>query len=513
MEICTASLLSLFVLAAPREPIELWLYHSANLWVDANIDRIESVWRRAVKAGYKKVLLADSKFAKLDDMDARYFKNIERVRKLAVELGLEIVPALFSLGYSNDLLWHDPDLAEGLPVKDSLFVVKGGEARLSADPPVSFPAKPSWHDESVVLDGRQAAVENNPENARLVQKLKVAPFRCYHVSVDVRTGDYTGQPEVKVLAGDRSLQYQSLGVRRTQDWKTHHVVFGSLEHEEVAVYFGVWGGARGKLAWRDWKIEEVGLLNVLRRPGAPCVVEGYVEGKDYEPIADPHMGNRPWNGAYEVWHEPPAIKTRLLDGTRLRVSWFFPPIIHDEQVMCCPSEPRVSELLRDQARRMREAWRAKGYMMSFDEIRCLNWDKSCRDRGLSPGEILARSARECAGLLDGSTPYVWSDMFDPHHNARKDYYLVRGDLDGSWEGLPKTAVVVNWNFDACEKSLRFFAERGHRQVIAGYYDAPPAGVKKWLAAAEGVPGVEAVMYTTWQNRYEDLEEFARMCRE
>ena len=35
------------------------------------------------------------------------------------------------------------------------------------------------------------------------------------------------------------------------------------------------------------------------------------------------------------------------------------------------------------------------------------------------------------------TIYVWNDMFDPFHNAVNDYYLVRGDLKGSWEGLPK----------------------------------------------------------------------------
>src|SRR5262245_5511928 len=103
---------------------ELWLYYSTNLWVDENIARLEEVWQCDVRAGYRKVLLTDSKFSKLGDMDERYFRNIDRVKRLAGELKLEIVPALFSIGYSNNLLWHDPNLAEGLPVRDSLFVVK-----------------------------------------------------------------------------------------------------------------------------------------------------------------------------------------------------------------------------------------------------------------------------------------------------------------------------------------------------------------------------------------------------
>ena len=141
-------------------------------------------------------------------------------------------------------------------------------------------------------------------------------------SVSVRTRDHTGTPEIKALAGGRSLQYQNLGVQRSQEWKEHHVVFNSLDNQQVTLYVGVWGDASGSLEWKDWKIEEAGLTNVLRRPGTPCVVAGYTEGKDYERIADPQLGNSPWPGEYQSWHEPPVIKTKgLPDGTRLRVSW------------------------------------------------------------------------------------------------------------------------------------------------------------------------------------------------
>jgi hypothetical protein len=33
---------------------------------------------------------------------------------------LEVVPALFPIGYSGSLLSHDPNLAAGLPAKDAL---------------------------------------------------------------------------------------------------------------------------------------------------------------------------------------------------------------------------------------------------------------------------------------------------------------------------------------------------------------------------------------------------------
>jgi hypothetical protein len=510
-------------------PRQLWLYVSRNLWVDENVTALEALFERAGRVGYTHVLLADSKFAKLGDMDARYFRNLERVKAAAASNRLEIVPALFSLGYSNDLLWHDPNLIEGLPVTNALFVVRGGEARLEPDPPVSLPggdcedlARWSWKDDCVVPEAGTARVSDPAgRNARLVARVTVRPFRQYHVSVRVRTREFRGTPEIKVLAGERVLNFNSLGVRPTQDWQTHHAVFNSLNHSNVAVYFGCWDGRTGTLWWDDARLEEVGLLNVIRRAGAPLTVrteEGtpLVEGRDFEPVRDPLMGCRPWNGAYDVYHEPPVIRTRLPDGTRLRVSYYHAVTVHDDQAMICPSEPRTVELLRDQARRMHAAWGARGYFMSHDEIRVLNWCAACQRRGLEAGALLADNVRTCIRILREVNPggriYVWSDMFDPQHNARADYYLVRGDLRGAWEGLDRDVIVVPWYFEKRAESLKWFADRGHRQVIAAYYDAVPERVLDWLAAAREIPGVEGVMYTTWEQRYADLERFAGLVR-
>jgi hypothetical protein len=491
----------------------LWFYYPTNLQIDQNVSKLEPIWRRAAAVGYSHVLLADSKFAKLGDLqgaEKRYFANVERVKQLAAELKLEIVPAVFDIGYSNALLWHDPNLAEGLPVKDALFVVNNGEAKLQPDPPVEF-EKLQFKDDTVQLDGNTATVHDNPGNARFCYQLTLPQFRCYHISVQIRTNHYTGDPPIAVIAPqNRSLNYANLGVKPTQDWTEHHAVFNTLDNNKISIYFGNWDAAKGELQWRDWKIEEVGLLNVLRRPGAPCVVEGYVEGKDYEPIVDPLMGNKPWPGEYTVWHDPPAIRTHLPDGTKLRVGWFHPAIVYDGQVTCCLSEPRVMDLLSDQANRMKRAWGAGGYMMSYDEIRCMNWDDSCASRHLDAGALLADNVRHATKLLDGSDVYVWSDMFDPFHNATKDYYLVRGDLSGSWEGLDKRVVIVNWNFAKRDASLKFFADRGHKQVIAGYYDGKPEQIRAWMESARKVNGIVGVMYTTWRQKYDDLEAFARV---
>ncbi len=526
-------LLPVFVACVLRvsaaDPLDLRVYLQANLAVEKDVAETEQLMRRAAKAGYAGFLLSDFKFGKLGDMGPVYFKNVERIKHLASELKLDIVPAIFPIGYSEALLYHDPNLAEALPVRDALFVVKSGVARLQPDPAVALKNGDmtelrGWtlrDDNMIAENGAVRVTDPKGRNARLAQKVRVSPFRQYHVSVRVKTQDFRGQPEVKPIAGGRVLSFSHLGTKHTQDWTEHHVVFNSLDNTEVQLYFGSWGGSTGTLWWDDGKIEETALVNLVRRPGAPFVVKredgtALVEGKDFERVTDPRSGTVPWSGGFEVWHEPPTIKTSLPDGTRLRVSFYHAVTVYDGQVMICPSEPKTISLLRDQARRVHAAWGAKGYMMSHDEIRVLNWCKACQDRGMDAGELLADNARTCVRILREVNPggkiYVWNDMFDPHHNAKNNYYLVRGDLKGSWEGLDKDVIIVNWNFDKRRDSLKWFADRGHRQIIAGYYDAGPQQIGVWLDAAKGVPGVAGAMFTTWQRNFSDIEKFADVAR-
>jgi hypothetical protein len=506
---------------------ERLIYYSTNLAVDKNIDALEPVMIRGANAGFNGIVLADSKFGRLGDMDKHYFQNIDRVKKIAAANKLQIIPCVFPIGYSESILSHDPNLAEGLPVRDALYVVEKGAARIAPDPPVELKgngfkdlSKWQFHDDTVVADNDGTARITDPKgrNARVEQPVTVRPFRQYHISVMVKTQGFQGTPRVAVLDKQgRELNYAYLGTKNTQDWTMHHVVFNSLNNDQVKIYFGCWDGKTGTLEWKNPKVEETGLVNLIRRPGAPMEVkqengQALVEGRDFDQVFDPRMGTVPWRGGFEVWHEPPVIRTGLPDGTRLRVSYYHAITIYDNQVTICPSEPKTVELLRDEARRMHAAWGAKGYFMSHDEIRVLNWDKSCQDRHATPGDILAENVHACIGILREVNPggdiYVWSDMFDPRHNAHKDYYLVNGDLANSWRGLDKDVIIVPWNFGERTEALKWFEGLGNRMVIAGYYDADPDKVKQWITSAKDVRGVIGIMYTTWKNRYSDLEKFS-----
>lgn len=555
-----AGLLLTAALARAGEPAprydRRWIYAMTNLQVKEQADRLIDRIGQAKSAGYNGVVLADYKFNILDRVPDHYFPNLARVKASAAAAGVEIIPAVFGIGYSNGLLTHDPNLAEGLPVVDAPFAVKAGEARLVPDPKSVLangdleetdgdrflrygfqdgPGTATFADREVAHHGRVSCRMEDDRtggNRRLIQGVSVRPHAGYRLSAWVKTRDLASPASFRLLAlgaseGSRALTFFEGGIEPTQDWRPVEVVFNSLDETAVNLYVGLWGGGAGTLWIDEFTLQELGPVNILRRPGCPLVVKSadgatvFVEGRDYQPLADPKLGQVPYPGEFEFAHEAPPLRipggSRIRDGQALKVSWYHPVLTHANQVMICPSEEKTYAILRDQARRLHDLLQPRAYFMSHDEIRVMNWCAACQARRQTPGAILAENARRCVAILQEINPraeaVVWSDMFDPYHNAVDHYYLVNGTLAGSWEGLPRSVTIANWNGGKRRESLRFFADRGHRQVLAGYYDAPGlTGFTAWDQAAGGITGVDGFMYTTWRDNYEGLARFGRAMR-
>jgi hypothetical protein len=549
------SIAVLLLLAAPAaaEPLKhRWLYLMTNLQVNENVPPAEALLRRAAKAGYNAVVLADYKFNILDRVPEHYFRNVAQFKVTADELGLELIPTVAPFGYSDGLLAHDPNLVAGLPARDVPLLVEGNVAVVdsalkNALPGGAFeehkgqaftgwdfqdePGKVSFVDTAVKHGGRSSLRfddpgRNNPAsgNARVSRLVKVHPWGQYHASVWIKTQRFQSASSVRLFAlspEGRTLSHSNLGVKPDQDWTEHHVIFNSLDNKEVRVYLGVWTGQDGKLWVDDARLEETAFVNLVRRPGCPLTIVGddaneYVEGKDFADLHDPKLGTVPWAGNFEVFHEPPKLTvvkgSRLKPGMKLKAEFHHAVTIYDGQVPCSLSAPKVFTILKQQVASVEKLLKPKTYMLSHDEIRVGNWSDDEYRPNRSAGELLAENVRKCVAIIREVNPEarlcLWSDMFDPHHNAVKDFYLVQGDLAGSWEGLPKDAIIVNWNSANPGESLPFFAGRGHRQVLAGYYDGSADSIRNWLRAGDGIRGIEGAMYTTWQPRFDDLEAFA-----
>ena len=242
------------------------MYCSFNLQVERSADELIALIDRASRAGYTGIVLADYKFQVLYRVPDYYFRNVEKVKAAAAKAKIELIPAVFSIGYSNGILAQDPNLAEGLPVVDQPYLVKNRVAVLDSRPAAEIkngslevtkgdklggfnwqddPGVTTFADRAVRHTGQVAcrlepgkiAAGKTSSNVRLSQVVKLRPHTGYRFSCWVKTRDLAPTGSFHLLAlgtgpGGRQLTFHEGGLEPTQDWKRIEVVFNSLDQNE-----------------------------------------------------------------------------------------------------------------------------------------------------------------------------------------------------------------------------------------------------------------------------------------
>jgi hypothetical protein len=514
-----------------------WVYVSRALNRDEDVEEIRKIAETARQHGLNGIALA----AGVDNARRRgnsdYEKRLSEVRRICADQKLEVIPLIFSIGYAGAILSYDRNLAEGLPVRDALFVAHHGEARLEPDPAMKFanggfedhdgnrakgfnlqdqPGVVSFIDTTVVKDGGASLrLENFQQpygHGRVMQELEVRPNRHYRITCWAKTEGLEPKGAFRIMAltkSGRDIASVEPDVTPTADWRKVSIGFNSMSFDRVRIYAGVWGGRSGK-CWLDgMQVEEVGLENLLRRPGTPLKVRSEANGTVYEEGRD-----------YETVSGPPIRLTkasRIQDGERLRVDYFHWLSVNRGQVTACMSEPKVYEVMAEQAQRVHELLAPSKYLFSMDEIRAGGSCQACKDSGLTMAQILGRCITRQTDIVRKLNPkaevFIWSDMLDPNHNAHGNYYLVDGDFTGAWNYIPKDLRIVCWYYEKRRESLEFFSKLGYQTVAGAYYDGDTLdNPKGWLEAMESTPGASGIMYTTWQNKYALLGSFGDLVR-
>ena len=533
--------------AAPRFADQfVWIF-GWNLDKDSDVAEISKVLETAGKSHFNGAVVSFG-LDSLSKKSPEFFRRLDAISKSCDQNGLDLIPSLFSIGYGGGVLDHNPNLAEGIPVVDAPFVVQGGEARLVSTNSVQFkngdfeefngntfkgfdfhdqPGVISFADTEIKHGGRASIrLENFTANpyghGRVMQTIHVQPHRCYRLSLWVKTDSL--QPadafHIEVLApGDRELAPRKFDVPATTDWRKLTMLFNSLNFDKINIYAGLWGGKSGKIWLDDWTVEEVGPVNVLRRPGTPVTVRSedsatvYVEGKDYAPLKDPNL--RPWRDDGEPLPVKLLPGTSISDGAHLRVSWYHSMMIYDSQVAVCMAEPELYGIIDNEAKLLVDTLHPRSVLLNMDEIREGGTCQACRGRNM--GELLGECITKTASILRNYAPsleiYCWSDMLDPNHNAHGNYYLVDGDFTGSWEHVPRNLIMAVWGGEPREASLKFFSGRGTRTLVSCYYDADDLkDVEGWLKIAATTPKVRGFMYTPWEKKYALLPAFGDLMR-
>ncbi|MBA3710034.1 MAG: hypothetical protein H0W83_14585 [Planctomycetes bacterium] len=531
------------------------VFVSNNFMTAKCVDDSIGAIQHAAKAGYNAVYLTDCKFARWFDTQTvhrpEYDRNVTKIRSAIRDAGMKCYVSCCDLG--PDTMSVAPNLAEGSPVIDAPFVVKAGklepeqdvtlvngsfETAAKANSPdgwiIDDPGTVGFIDNAVHAEGN-ASVRLETGNSthghgRLFQTLAVKPFHYYHVTAMVKTDGYF-HPNTfmfTVSGAKQALAHDSWPLKETQDWTRFEIAFNSFDNTEVRVMIGSWGAQRGKLWIDDLHLEAGGFVNLIRRDSLPFTITSvdgkttYAEGKDYADAKDPKLGNTDWPGLYKTWYEQPTVRiptgSRLHEGDHVLASYSHAAITYGYGILACLNEPTLWPLLKRNLAELHRIVQPDGYVLPWDEMRHQGWDASCQKSGHTPVETLKDNVKRCIALVAEEDPgkpmFAWNDMFDPSHNAFKRdeaYALVKGvdPWSGSWEGLPKDVIILNWNSAPEHRAdtLKFFADRGHKQVLCGYYDSTSDTMTPWLKEAAGLPGICGVMYTTWSNNFSELEKF------
>ena len=279
---------------------------------DSDVEDIRQIADTAAAHGLNGLVLS-ANLDMLDLLDQDYFRRLSEVKNICDSLDLEIIPAVFSVGYGGGILSHNRNMAEGLPVRDAKFVVSGSAASLVADPPVGVTNGTFESYRNGIFDGFSylnqavgtvlvdthefhqggASLEINFSSqggssySGLKQSVRVAPFRNYRLKFWYKANNLnpTGGFRVQVQGDQgRTLTFLDGGLTVDKTWRELVLGFNSWSDEKIWVSFGLSGAANARIWIDDMSLEEAGLINVLRRPGTPldgeeCSFGGALSGR------------------------------------------------------------------------------------------------------------------------------------------------------------------------------------------------------------------------------------------
>jgi hypothetical protein len=527
-----------------------WVYYPTNFLVGANTTAAKSQWKQWADWKINAVNLTDYKFDFISTQPKRYFDSLSSANKFAKANYLDIIPSTMSWGYSNGMMFFNPNFATGLQVKWQQFVVEADTAKLIPTVKTTLPngdfekyngntfsgflfidgaGTQSFVDNTVYKTGKASIrFENfNGSNERVCYRTKVSPFKEYLISGWIKTENASPAGDIRLTVLNnkgQTLNYANLNVPATTNgWKKIDVIVNSLLGDTMTVYWGLWGAQSGKIWWDDLKVEEAAFVNLVRREGAPLnVSHQYLdvvirEGIDYDTLVDKKLGAAAgWFGEFDTYHKPPTLKIKddgmLNKGDTVFASYYHAITIYDGQVMVTMSDENLYKQVDREFRLLDSVLKAETYFMNHDELRVMNWDYGDQSRGISAKEILADNVQKSIDIIHKFNPtadvWDWSDMFDNFHNATKNYYLVNGDLTGVADLIPNSMGIVNWNSGKLPNSTEFFAGKGFRQISAPYYDTDQNSIRIWKEKAQGIENFEGMMYTTWSRNYNYVKHFA-----
>ena len=521
---------------------ERWVFSHGYGRTPGDVIKIKALVETAADHGLNGIVLSAFGLDEVSRWQEADVAFLEEIKALCDERDVELIPIGFSAGHGGGALKHDRNFAAALPITIELVAAGGKAAQVFSKGNLirnggfekhhgerfesySFhdqPGEVSFVDTRIAASGNASIrFENFSKDrhglGRIMQEVQVKPGCSYRLSAKIKTQDLQPLSGVRllVLKEKDTLMLKLVDVRPTQDWTEISAEFTNYSETEVRVYAGIWRGTKGKFWLDDLELREVGSLSgIVRRDGTPLELRSrdrdmtFVEGTDFAAVKN--IGR--------LDHIELPADTRIREDENLVLSCYKTSFVHKtrgRQTSLCMSNPDLYVYWETQAHELYEMIGYKKFLLSMDEIRNGGGCELCRQSGKSMAQILGECITRQYEILKKIDPgievLIWSDMLDPGHNAREDYFGVVGSFSGSWKYVPEDLIIVCWHQGNRNKSLKFFSERGFRTIGAAYYDTGDLdGSREWLESLQRTPGATGIIYTSWKKQYRLLADFGDM---
>lgn len=506
------------------------IYPTLPISSSAKIQELIDFTGRMQKAGFNGIFVDGAKNRSLKTLGPQVKADVQRLVAEAGKNGIAVVP--MSQGQSGNTKFFDYNLDEAFPCKATRFVVSSGIARARGDTTVSLAnggfenGTTGWRilpffkiDNTVKRSGNASLRCDDPKQdlVRASQNVQIKPYTAYELSMWVKTqnivshttryGDqkcrdigFTVQsPLSNYIYQDR---YFNNGLGINSNWKLVKTAFHSLDRTSAMIEIQATKILQytGTVWFDDVKITEIGLYESVVRPGLSVMVKTtsgtiLTEGKDYV------VGN--------MQLTIPA-GSAVHDGDELLVDWFKKANVvasHSNPAMCYDTFWNAT---RDEIA-LEDEWfgTPKARLMKYSEWRLAGWDPVCNARyqidQVGSGRYMSDISNITNGLYkeaNGSRiSIVFSDAYDPWHNSRSNYYVIRGGSVGSGYDLDEDIIVMNWTVKGRSQSLSFFA--GTDPTSRGVWGVKKTRQRQIISSGPG-------MWTDWLPRVEALEKEGKL---
>jgi len=517
-----------------------------------DFDKVKAALDKIHSLGINTVILHNKHFFDLDD--DFYREKVKDIFNYAQSLGMELIPELQSFGAAEYILKKYPQAAEGISaqdeefkfVKDAALPVIPAEIKIKnsgfEQGKAGWVFGKDWQLDIDCHSGKYAAKIDFIGNAkRRSSMLKSAEYKAkgnsiYSLQFYARSQINAGSPPaVRVVELTRDSRWitQHFLYINSEEWQYKELNFKtSRQCEKLYIYANVWEGSAR--AWLDdirlLRLDSALINIIISDQVKPVIVssdtkEIFRENEDYgitgPQLSFPYPGN---SAPFKISRIPGG---KIKNGQRVRVSYDYVVRLvsfADWSIPYCPFEPQTYAVMEKTIKNVIEMLNPDFISLGHDEIRGLNRDMRCRRQHMSNAEVLAYDINRLDAIIKKYSKttrmLVWDDMFNPWHNAKKDYQLefggVQGETASALDKIYKDVIFLIWWGDdkdwlsKMKNSPDFFEKKGFDYFVVG--SKTKKNLKGWSGIVKNKKRCLGIFTTTWdgiENNIQALDFLAK----